>query len=71
MTSITFTDGMARVKKSGPRKCSYCKALTPQYLLWADGRATWPACSKHKLRAEKDIKKNGKWACIVGWRKYP
>lgn len=66
---IVITDGMARPNPS-THYCRICGVVTNDYLLWADGRATYSSCPKHKKKAEKAIKGNGKWACIVGWKKY-
>ncbi len=69
---ITIIDGMARVTKPGLRKCGECGKPTDSYLLWADGRGTWPGCTDCRQLIESEIKtKSGKLACIVGWRKYP
>jgi hypothetical protein len=34
--------------------------------LWADGRAYWATCGSHVTAGLKTIRKNGKWAEVVG-----
>ena len=56
-------------KSGGSLRCGNCGKPTNSYLLWADGRASWPGCSQCRRTIVEEIKqKNGKWACIVGWR---
>jgi hypothetical protein len=69
---IQVVDGMAKVTQPGQRACGECGKPTWWYLLWADGRATWPACEGCKTKVRRQIERdNGEWACVVGWRKYP
>jgi hypothetical protein len=60
---------MRAAKRPGQLRCCNRSRWTSSYLLWADGRARVPGCSRCRKAIASMIKqKNGKWACIVGWR---
>jgi len=49
------------------KKCEYCSCDATNEFVWADGRASFPICSKHEDKARRTItSKNGKFAEIVG-----
>lgn len=56
----------ARVTMQSPQKCKLCNEPADKRIIWADGRAYMPVCSKHVKDGKRYLeKKNGKRADIV------